>query len=401
MKLIKQPSPALLFGKDLVVWRDEENIWRCFEDICPHRLVPLSEGRLETDGTLQCAYHGWRFNGKGECTHMPQADPKHKQQLCNDKRSQCTAFPILQKHQILWVWGESGADAFLESLNFQPNIPEEISQVKNFKNLWAYNELPYGYETVLENLTDPAHATVAHHGTLGNRDDACFLEYNVSSKASPQGFALQRIIQENDFDNQDKKQKKSAVYTFFKAPSSITIRTCYQDGGYSEIIIFVTPLNQQKIAMMGTWELKFDAQGKIVDSKSPIPRWLNDILGRVFLQQDSVFLYAQQKYLHKNNVTKPFNKSYYAILQSDKGINEFFRWMVKIAGGALPYEGGDMFVPLPPSHLTDTYDQHTKHCKICLDALANFQKLRVASWVVCALWRDNEFIMTYIYAVVC
>eukprot|EP01025_Chloroclados_australasicus_P058118 TRINITY_DN72778_c0_g1_i1.p1 TRINITY_DN72778_c0_g1~~TRINITY_DN72778_c0_g1_i1.p1 ORF type:complete len:132 (-),score=6.55 TRINITY_DN72778_c0_g1_i1:6-401(-) len=62
-----KPIPFQLFGKDLVIWRDGENTWRCFEDKCPHRLVPLSEGRLETDGTLQCAYHGWRFNGKGEC----------------------------------------------------------------------------------------------------------------------------------------------------------------------------------------------------------------------------------------------------------------------------------------------------------------------------------------------
>ena len=36
------------------------------------RQVPLSEGRLETDGTLQCAYHGWRFNAEGKCTTIPQ-----------------------------------------------------------------------------------------------------------------------------------------------------------------------------------------------------------------------------------------------------------------------------------------------------------------------------------------
>ena len=38
---------------------------RCFEDRCPHRLAPLSEGRIEpTDGSLFCNYHGdfsaWR-----------------------------------------------------------------------------------------------------------------------------------------------------------------------------------------------------------------------------------------------------------------------------------------------------------------------------------------------------
>lgn len=26
---------------------------------CPHRLVPLSEGRVNQQGELECGYHGW------------------------------------------------------------------------------------------------------------------------------------------------------------------------------------------------------------------------------------------------------------------------------------------------------------------------------------------------------
>lgn len=36
--------------------------------------MPLSEGRIETDGTLQCSYHGWTFNAEGMCTTIPQAE---------------------------------------------------------------------------------------------------------------------------------------------------------------------------------------------------------------------------------------------------------------------------------------------------------------------------------------
>jgi phenylpropionate dioxygenase-like ring-hydroxylating dioxygenase large terminal subunit len=35
------------------------------------RLAPLSEGRIEA-GQLTCSYHGWRFNGEGQCTRVPQ-----------------------------------------------------------------------------------------------------------------------------------------------------------------------------------------------------------------------------------------------------------------------------------------------------------------------------------------
>jgi hypothetical protein len=46
-----RPHAIQVLGKDLVLWRDGSGSWRCFDDACPHRLVPLSEGRVESDGT--------------------------------------------------------------------------------------------------------------------------------------------------------------------------------------------------------------------------------------------------------------------------------------------------------------------------------------------------------------
>eukprot|EP00971_Amphidinium_carterae_P168400 3336522-Amphidinium_carterae.2 len=34
--------------------------WHVMLDACPHRSAPLSEGRVEEDGTLLCSYHAWR-----------------------------------------------------------------------------------------------------------------------------------------------------------------------------------------------------------------------------------------------------------------------------------------------------------------------------------------------------
>mgnify|MGYP003322143092 CR=1 FL=1 len=63
-----KPHPTTLLGIDLVVWKNGDGSWSVFEDKCPHRLAPLSEGRVESDGTLLCAYHAWRFDGDGKCT---------------------------------------------------------------------------------------------------------------------------------------------------------------------------------------------------------------------------------------------------------------------------------------------------------------------------------------------
>jgi phenylpropionate dioxygenase-like ring-hydroxylating dioxygenase large terminal subunit len=38
-----------LLGKSLVLWADSKGQWHCMEDKCPHRLVMLSEGRVEGD----------------------------------------------------------------------------------------------------------------------------------------------------------------------------------------------------------------------------------------------------------------------------------------------------------------------------------------------------------------
>lgn len=41
-----------LLGKELVLWRDGQGRWTCFDDRCPHRAAPLTEGRVEKDGSL-------------------------------------------------------------------------------------------------------------------------------------------------------------------------------------------------------------------------------------------------------------------------------------------------------------------------------------------------------------
>ena len=68
-----KPHSFQLLGKKVVLWRDGAQQWQCFDDACPHRLAPLSEGRVEADGTLLCAYHGWRFDTDGECVKIPQS----------------------------------------------------------------------------------------------------------------------------------------------------------------------------------------------------------------------------------------------------------------------------------------------------------------------------------------
>jgi pheophorbide a oxygenase len=61
----------MLLGTPLVIWKDPASgSWSVLEDRCPHRLAPLSEGRVEAGAGregLMCSYHGWSFDARGAC----------------------------------------------------------------------------------------------------------------------------------------------------------------------------------------------------------------------------------------------------------------------------------------------------------------------------------------------
>lgn len=64
-----------ILGEPVLLGRDAEGKAFALRDICPHRAVPLSAGRVvETNGvqTVECPYHGWRFGaGDGVCRLIP------------------------------------------------------------------------------------------------------------------------------------------------------------------------------------------------------------------------------------------------------------------------------------------------------------------------------------------
>jgi nitrite reductase/ring-hydroxylating ferredoxin subunit len=78
-ELGRHPRSFRLGIRNLALYRDLQGIVRAVDDSCPHRRLPLSMGRITEDGQLQCAYHGWCFDGQtGRCTRIPnlRADEK-------------------------------------------------------------------------------------------------------------------------------------------------------------------------------------------------------------------------------------------------------------------------------------------------------------------------------------
>jgi len=192
-----RPTRLQLLGEDLVAWKSGDGDWRVFEDRCPHRNVPLSEGRVESDGTLFCSYHGWRFDGEGKITAIPQATEEALPKLLENPRACAAVRPTQVRQGVLWVWGETSPDAALESALAEPLLPEELSdpemEGRVSCSVWSHRDIPYGWEVAFENVTDPSHVDVAHHNIVSNRyTDPCPTDIAMKRKPSnKKGFNFQ------------------------------------------------------------------------------------------------------------------------------------------------------------------------------------------------------------------
>jgi vanillate O-demethylase monooxygenase subunit len=69
LEVADQPVAVKLLDQEIVIYRTPEGITAA-ADLCVHRGVPLSMGKLE-GGHLQCKYHGYCYDHSGRCVHIP------------------------------------------------------------------------------------------------------------------------------------------------------------------------------------------------------------------------------------------------------------------------------------------------------------------------------------------
>jgi len=152
----KKPNPLTILGRRIVVWKSEgeDSTWHAVEDSCPHRMVPLSLGAVKADGSLQCRYHGWCFNGDGKCVEVPMApDAEIKAKMCSLARSAVASFPVQVRQGLLWVFPDATEAGKLAAAATEPYTVPECDGVE-----WVMTVAPVGYHVSAENTFDPSHA---------------------------------------------------------------------------------------------------------------------------------------------------------------------------------------------------------------------------------------------------
>lgn len=395
------PQPFTLLGKQLVIWRAADGAWGCLEDRCPHRAVPLSEGKVWSDGTLMCSYHGWRFKQDGACTSIPQASSADAEAVAAASRRACAvAHPITERQGMLFVWGEGGLEAEAESRRVPPPVcplTEEVrKQGRDVATLTPHytRDLPYSFDSLVENVVDPAHVPFSHHGVMGNRD----LQKHGMWDLERVGDLAVRW-----------QANFGEIEVTLHPPAFVQYASRNKRGGRSAMSFWLTPLAPGRSRI--TLHLA-SANPELVPLPfrllASLPPWVDHLLTRsAVFDGDNVFLNGQDRILAqaaRDEEGASWRKLYFMPTPADTLVAAYRNWLDTEAGGgpfgsladtssqaaraAAAAAGATGSASLPPTgtqdsrrQLLDRYHQHTIHCASCRKALQAVTVLRQAAAV--------------------
>ena len=415
-----RPHPIELLGMNLVAWNDGPTIlgkkqpgrWRVFEDACPHRLGPLSEGRVESDGNLLCSYHGWRFDGEGACASLPYAPPKVENKLCGNCRARVGAYPVQEADGLLFVFPYGGRDAEEEAAKVALPLIDELHDPRN-EGRWKWKipagvrDFPCGWDAMVENTLDPAHFCAAHHGTLGNRyEDPAPFEMALTRELSLDGgFQVDGGMGRLEFVPPC-LVKYAPDYAGMPFNGSLVIATYCVPTRPG----WVRPLANvllDKEATLG-WTLAERALSVFMNIGTPV--WLGHILSSVVLHQDAGLLYHQHRNLRDRgyNFAAPqpgssepsfassesYERLAFCPTSVDKGVLSFRQWLRTNGGEGIPWACEDVLPPRGSEDIYDMWHAHTKHCSHCQVALKRLEAARYASLAMLAcsvIWMPDGY----------
>jgi phenylpropionate dioxygenase-like ring-hydroxylating dioxygenase large terminal subunit len=353
----KRPTPFTLMGEDLVLWFERSSgQWRALADVCPHRLVPLSDGRLNEIGELECPYHGWTFNGEGRCTAIPQAP----EGSTISQRSHCRSYATATGQGLLFVFSGDPAEAEGQPLPLVPEIDGPGWVVQD-----TFRDLPMDALTLLENVLDVSHVPFTHHRTVGRRQNAAPVSAELTA-FSPEGFNL-------TWPEGPRRGKLGSQFTTFLAPGLMWHDLTAQGFARFLTVVYATPIRPGECRLFARFPFQFRSRlPRLLLRARPV--WLQHLGNHTVLEDDQVFLHWQERVQGQPSYLPTSADVYITALQD---------WVRTVAGPPFPA------ATLPPrqgdAQLMDRYASHTRHCRACSGALRGVRRWRPVLLVALAV----------------
>ncbi len=308
-QLGKHPLALEVMEQRIVLFRDANGRPAALRDLCPHRQVQLSLGRVQ-QGCLECPYHGWRFDAQGACVHVPS--------LCADQkippRSNVRNYPLREQQGYLWIWlGEQTPDHEPFSLPF-------FGQAG-----WASTrfsaDIPNSAENLVENFIDCSHTGYIHAGLFRSPATqqasarisvfARHLEIDITEEKKKNSFFSRLLVQSASPKHIDS----------FYLPSTVQVSYQFSPTRHFVGVQMCTPLAPYKtrVFVYVTWRMGF-----LTHLLRPIVPWI----ARYVLHQDLGILTNQAEQLQR------YGKSFVSV-PVDAGNNLIAQMRKRAALGSL------------------------------------------------------------------
>lgn len=175
---------TLILNEPVLLFRDAAGQIHALKDICPHRGIPLSYGRVVND-TVECPYHGWKFSGDGVCREIPS--------LCSGQDLDCTkikvkTYPVTERQGVVWIFmGDKGFETsrvpeppLMRALPM--HVRPRIVKIATFK---------CHVDHAVIGLMDPAHGPYVHKSWLW-RNERSMIEKKKKFGPVDFGFQMRR-----------------------------------------------------------------------------------------------------------------------------------------------------------------------------------------------------------------
>ena len=321
----KKPFPINICYDDYVVWKSGES-WSMVKDVCPHKLAPLSQGRINENNNIECPYHGQEFDGNGVCVKIPQLES-------GKKPSESNCVKAIKTHLFNGVlWG------FFDCKENQKDsvLPEEYYPILKTSGNFFIRDLPYSVDMALDNFMDPAHLPFAHHGLQGQRSDGSPIPMKLE-KSDESGIKV-------SYSDKIDGEKRIGTVEFCR-PSYF----CGTINNQNFINIFMIPVKS--------------GRSRIFLAEPYFPR-----IPKFILHQRINNFLNTDLWLHNAEYQLRMNKQKYILSTSSDISTSLFRKWYKTSG----LEDSEFFQlpdflsePLTPDKQFDPINDHNKYCKTC------------------------------------
>jgi phenylpropionate dioxygenase-like ring-hydroxylating dioxygenase large terminal subunit len=177
-----QIKQKLILGEPIVFGRSSSGEAFALRDLCPHRGVPLSKGRM-VDDTVECPYHGWRFGPSGQCKLIPSLVGEEG---IDPGKIHVRKYHVREANGLLWIYmPEEQAASAAPSIE-PPSLPIGGNDMPTLIEAQLF---PCPMDHAVVGLMDPAHGPFVHRAWWWRSQKSSYAKAK-KYEPSPMGFTM-------------------------------------------------------------------------------------------------------------------------------------------------------------------------------------------------------------------